>query len=59
MKGKYKVYFSVSQTVIRGDSQGGPQAVSERKSVAEIVSDTVRMKNTPVHVCAKLTFNRK
>jgi hypothetical protein len=27
-----------------------------RKSVSKIVSDTGRMKNTPIHVCAKTSF---
>jgi hypothetical protein len=27
-----------------------------RKSIAEIVSDTEQMKNTPIHVCAKTVF---
>jgi hypothetical protein len=27
-----------------------------RKSIAKIVSDTKRMKNTPIHVCAKTAF---
>jgi hypothetical protein len=38
-------YVSVSETVVRGGSPGGPQAVSEEKSSAEIVSDSERMKN--------------
>jgi hypothetical protein len=29
-------------------------AVSKEKEIAKIVSDTERMKNTPIHVCAKL-----
>jgi hypothetical protein len=40
--------------VIRGGSPGGPQTVSEAKIIAKIVSDSERMKNTPVHACAKL-----
>jgi hypothetical protein len=31
-------------------------AVSEMKSVAEIVSDTVQMKNAPAYVCAKTSY---
>jgi hypothetical protein len=27
-----------------------------RKNVAKIVSETERMKNTPIHVCAKTAF---
>jgi hypothetical protein len=33
--------------------RGGPQAVSEDKVIAKIVSDTEGMENTPIHVCAK------
>jgi hypothetical protein len=53
---------SVSQIVVRGppavrsDSTGGPQTVSKKMNVAEIASDTVRVKNTPVHVCVKIAF---
>jgi hypothetical protein len=32
---------------------GGPQKISEEKNIAEIVSDTLRMKNPPIYVCAK------
>jgi hypothetical protein len=42
---------SVSQNVVRG----GSQAVSGRK-VLQKVSDTERMKNTSIHVCAKAAF---
>jgi hypothetical protein len=41
--------------MVRGCSSGGPQAVSEESS-AEIVSDTERIKNTHIHVCAKTAF---
>jgi hypothetical protein len=44
---------SASQTVVGG----GLQAISHthtHKSIAKIVSDTERMKNTPIHVCTKL-----
>jgi hypothetical protein len=46
-------YSSVSQTVIHGGSPGGPQADLEGKSITIIVSDTKRIKNTPIYVCAK------
>jgi hypothetical protein len=36
--------YSVSQTVVRS----GPQAVSKKRNMAKIVSDTVRMKETPI-----------
>jgi hypothetical protein len=36
--------------------RGSPQAVSEEKALQKIVSDTERMKNTPIHVCAKTAF---
>jgi hypothetical protein len=36
--------------------RGGVQAISEKKSIAKIVSDTERMKSTPIYVCAKTTF---
>jgi hypothetical protein len=53
---------SVSQTVVRephvvcGGSPGGPRRSADGfgiKSIAKIVSDTERMKNTHKHVCAK------
>jgi hypothetical protein len=53
-----------SQTVVRGMSVsaevrqevcGGPQTVSE-ESIVTTVSDTERMKNTPVNVSAKTNF---
>jgi hypothetical protein len=36
--------------------RGGPQAVSEGKSTEKIISETERMKSTPIHVCAKTAF---
>jgi hypothetical protein len=33
--------------------RGSPQAVSEEKNIAKIVSDNERMKNTHIHVCSK------
>jgi hypothetical protein len=35
---------------------GGPQAVSEEKSLQKFLSNTEQMKNTPTHVCAKTAF---
>jgi hypothetical protein len=46
------VVYSVYQTVVRG-----PPVVRSgfgRKKYLKIVSDTERMKNSPIHVCAKL-----
>jgi hypothetical protein len=34
--------------MVHGESAGG----FGRKSIVKIVSDTERMKNTPIHVCA-------
>jgi hypothetical protein len=42
-------------TAVRQVFRGGPQAVSER-STAKTVPGTERMKNTPIHVCAKTAF---
>jgi hypothetical protein len=42
--------------VVRGGSPGGPQADSQEESTTNIVSGTERMKNTPIHVCAKTAF---
>jgi hypothetical protein len=53
-----KPTISVSQTVVygppvvRGDTSGGLGI----KSVEKIVSDTERMKKTPIHVCTKTAF---
>jgi hypothetical protein len=44
--------LSVSQIVVRG----GPQVVSREERITKIVSDTERMQNTPIHVCAKTVF---
>jgi hypothetical protein len=41
-------YGNVSQSEVRGDFG--------RKITAKIVSDTERMKNTPMHICAKTVF---
>jgi hypothetical protein len=41
-------YSIVSQTVVRGGFG--------RKGIEKIVSDTERMKNTPMYVCAKTAF---
>jgi hypothetical protein len=41
------------QPVVRG----GSQVVSEEKeSIEKTVSDTERMKNTPIHVCVRTVF---
>jgi hypothetical protein len=45
--------------VVRGGSPRGPrQSAGDfgRESKAKIVSDTERMKNTPIRVCDKTTF---
>jgi hypothetical protein len=47
----FTLYLNVSQTVVRG----GPQAFGG-KGIGNIVSDTERMKNTPMHVCVKTIF---
>jgi hypothetical protein len=54
-------YTSVYQTVVRGPwvVHGGCVMVRDgfgRKSTAKIVSYIERMKNTPIHVCAKTVF---
>jgi hypothetical protein len=41
-------WVNVSQTVVRSC----PQAVSEEKAL----TDTERMENTPIHICAKTAF---
>jgi hypothetical protein len=48
------LYNSVPQTVVQGPPvvRGG----FGRKGIAKIVSDTERMKNTLIHVCAKTAF---
>jgi hypothetical protein len=40
--------------VIHDGSPGGQQTVSKDKIIAKIISDSERMKNIPVHICAKL-----
>jgi hypothetical protein len=42
------LYSSVYQTVVRG--------YFGRKSLVKMVSDTKRMKNTPIYVCATTAF---
>jgi hypothetical protein len=45
--------------VVRGGLPGGPRRSAGgfgRKIIAKIMSDTERMKTTPIHVCAKTAF---
>jgi hypothetical protein len=49
------LYGSVYQTVVRGGSPGGPQAVSEGKSLQKLYQ-TQRMKNTSIRFSAKTAF---
>jgi hypothetical protein len=60
-----KFYDSVSQTMVRetpvvlgGLPVGQRRSAGgfARKSIAKILSGTERMKNTPIHVCAKTAF---
>jgi hypothetical protein len=47
------------QLVVRGGSPGGPRQSADsfvRKGIAKIVSDTERIKTTPIHVCAEAEF---
>jgi hypothetical protein len=49
----------VSQSMVGGVSPGGRRRSAGglgRKSIAKIISDTERMKNTPLHVCAKIAL---
>jgi hypothetical protein len=36
--------------------RGGSQAILEEKRLSIIILDTERMKNTPIHICAKTVF---
>jgi hypothetical protein len=44
-----------SQSVFRSGSSGGPRWFRKKKK-SEFISDTERMKNTPIRVCAKTAF---
>jgi hypothetical protein len=51
------VFFILWSVTVRQVVHNGPQAVSEGKiNVANIVTDSERMNNIPIHVCAKTDF---
>jgi hypothetical protein len=54
----HPVYFraGVNSSVYQTVARGGTRVVSEEKNIAKIISDTERMKNTPIHVCVKTAF---
>jgi hypothetical protein len=52
----HRLQNSVSQTVVRNGPSGGPQAVSQEKNIAKIISRTEPMKNKHIHVCASTAF---
>jgi hypothetical protein len=47
------------QPVVHGGLLGGPLRSADgfrRKSISKVVSDTERVKTTPIHVCNKTAF---
>jgi len=48
------IWSSVSQTVVRGGSPSGPQAVSEEKALQKLYQTLNELKNTPYMSVLKL-----
>jgi hypothetical protein len=48
--------YSPPSTAVRQVVRGGPRAVPEEKALQKIVSDTERMKNTPIMSVLKLSL---
>jgi hypothetical protein len=55
MQWNMKGNTSVSQSVVHGGSPCGQRRFPKKK-ISKILSDTIRIKNTPIQVCAKTAF---